>query len=100
MTGGGLYTSRADIYCRHSAVGTTSGITGVSCDAAADLPLTGFCTEHETQLLHLASDPTNNGWPGNSIFPAAITCIWTDNTGTAVNTLTTSQAHICCIKHP
>jgi hypothetical protein len=97
---GGLYASRADIYYRASAVGTTTGIVRVSCDSNLDLPLSGACTEGEATSLHLCIEPAISFWPGaNPTTPAAYVCTWCA-AGLVVNTVPTGQAHIVCIKHP
>lgn len=97
---GGLYASRADIYYRSSAVGTTTGSVSVSCDANADLPLSGSCTESETTALHLCLEPGISAWSSASpSVPALFRCVWCSG-GVVVNNVPTAQAHIVCVKHP
>src|SRR6266498_2469855 len=74
---GGFYASRANIYYRQSAVGTTTGIVQVSCDTNLDLPLSGACTEGENTALHLCLPPDLAAWPNaNPSTPAAYVCTW------------------------
>jgi hypothetical protein len=97
---GGLYASRGDIYYRESAMGTTTGIVEVECDAPADLPLSGACTEHETTSLHLCGEPGLSFWPDTSpSVPAAYRCSWCSG-GTVVTNVPTGRAHVVCVKHP
>jgi len=81
-------------------VGTTTGILEVSCDANADLPLTGACTENETTPLHPCVEPQLGSWP-NAIpaVPAIYRCVWCSG-GIQVINVPTAQAHIVCVKHP
>ncbi len=97
---GGLYASRADIYFRQSTIGTTTGEVSVSCDANADLPLSGACTEHESTPLQLCLEPGLSFWPNsNPSSPALYRCVWCSG-GLVVNDVPTAQAHVVCIKHP
>jgi hypothetical protein len=93
--GGGLYTSRADIYCNESAVGTTTGVLIATCDTPDDLPLTGACEESESTPVHLQTNGQIQNWPNsNPSTPAEWMCGWT------TASVPTGRARICCIQHP
>ena len=98
--GGGYYTSRADIYCKTSPLGTTTGTVTVACDTANDLPLAGACSVGGTTPLNIAQNGGLNTWAGSSTQPAEWHCSWSDATGVTVNNVPTGKAEICCIKHP
>lgn len=97
--GGGLYTSRDDIYCNTSPIGTTNGNVSAACDTPEDLPLTGSCANHETKALNLSTNGFIENWPGRSTAPASWLCSWSGLDGVVVNVVPTAKASICCIRN-
>ena len=103
-TGGGLYTSRANVYCNVATMGLgppPPTFVIAQCNNDVDLPIVGSCAANNVSagstLTLLFNGPVS--WNANSTGPAAWSCAWADTTGGQVN-VPQGQATICCVTHP
>lgn len=96
--GGGLYTSREDLYCVRET-GTTSGSLSVSCEEVWDLPVSGRCGGSGSSQATVLRINTSESWdiPTGR---AAWSCDWA-----LAETMTVpsggfplAQAEICCVR--
>jgi hypothetical protein len=108
-SGGGLYTSRNNVYCRQAVMANDPSVwtLSVSCLSDKDLPLTGSCegtppynvsTSTQTPIYLVLNSP--GFWEGENLgHPATWDCAWFNNKQQAVN-VPDAHANICCIAHP
>lgn len=97
--GGGLYTSREDLYCVRATGSSAAGDLAVQCEDVADLPISGRCG--------------GSGWSQATVLRVNASEYWDDPAGKAgwrcdwalVSTMTAppggfplAQAEICCVR--
>lgn len=100
--GGGLYTSRQDVYCKQAMGARSDAGYGlrVACDDPNDLGLIGSCEGVSTPNSFLVSNaPGGWGDTAGSSFPPDWSCRWTFDPGPGPAELPLATANICCIKH-
>lgn len=108
MTGGGLYTRRADLYCETSeASGFGRGNGSVSCRRPQDIAISGGCLQDATVRIFspgeisLASSGPKFWAAGSS---ASWDCRWTSTSPSAPQNTYWADggmvATICCITTP
>lgn len=99
--GGGLYTSRNDVYCNTvmMTANPTAFTVRAACNTDLDLPLAGSCEAPGTIALNLTTNGPNL-WAGQNVGnPAYWECGWTPPGGAATNA-PGALATICCVKRP
>lgn len=104
--GGGLYTSRNNVYCVSEAMPADAGVDTViaKCRSDRDLPLVGSCdpspgVSFPISPFYLAVNEPGL-WEGMSPGrPADWTCVWVNERNTPIN-MPGSRANICCIAVP
>jgi len=96
-TGGGLYTSRDDVYCNVSGVNNGGNVVA-ACNTELDLPLSGSCEPSSVNAIVTESRPV--GWPTFPGLPASWQCQFSAPGGGVIGTGTPGGAYICCVKHP
>lgn len=95
-TGGGLYTSRDDVYCTYSTEHTgMGGAVAVSCKKESDLPLSGGCEPYAAGTLIFRSQPVD--WFTSPGYPASWECHFATSGGSVGEP---GVARICCVNHP
>lgn len=101
--GGGLYTSRNDVYCNTAIpADMPSGASTLvaQCDTPRDLPLSGFCSQIDRDGANTRTRAADWGL-ANSTLPASLFCEWSiANTGIPLSQLPRAEAQICCVKNP
>jgi len=98
--GGGIYTSRDDVYCNTAVGSDNTGTLTASCSAPADLPLSGSCySAQDNVAVVLTSQP--DGWaPASTTISAGWLCVFGKN-GIRLNTpFASAAAVICCVRRP
>lgn len=102
-TGGGLYTSRQDVYCKQllGARADAGFVLEVECNDPADPPLIGSC-DGVTDPNAMLSTNRPGGWGDttSSLAKSTWICTWTfPSQGVTPAELPGATANICCIKH-
>lgn len=98
LTGGGLYTTHADVYCNEVTMAPLFNNTPTAvaqCDDVDDLGLSGSCSGTATAEAYLHENRPNV-WSSVGT-KAEWRCSWPFRTGTPV-ALTDIKATICCIR--
>lgn len=99
--GGGLYTSRQNVYCK-KAMGAQAAAAyrmQLECDSPKDLPLTGSCEGVNEANAHLVGNaPTGWGKDASLQSTAGWQCAWAFNPGPGPAELPQATVHLCCIQ--
>jgi hypothetical protein len=103
--GGGLYVSRANVYCDTTLVSDAPPLSTAliaSCRMPKDLPLSGSCAQANRDDAVLDTALADD-WEvtGVTAFPATFRCAWA-HAGVAIrlDTVPGARAQICCIAVP
>jgi hypothetical protein len=108
LTGGGIYTSRNDVYCDTVSMPNNPAVYRVTatCRTVSDLPLTGWCdlvssllpAATKATLILEGQGPTN--WQGaGGADKADWSCSWANASNSYVNAVG-ATASICCVSNP
>ncbi len=103
----GVYNPRGDMYCNsNSATSSNAGFgvyASVACSAAEDLPVSGGCIpgSNGPGVALVVDHPAF--WDSAAGDKAQWQCMWSldpNSSASLVASMLSSQATICCIKHP
>jgi hypothetical protein len=98
--GGGLYTTRNDVYCNKALTSDALGVLRVSCSAPADLPLSGGCFSVDDRVAVVLRSE-QDGWEGvSSTIAAGWRCEFGKNGILLSTPFAGAAATICCVKSP
>lgn len=103
--GGGLYTSRSQVYCNAvqgvppTQIGVVSGAMVAQCDKVEDLPLVGSCwVRNPTTLSVEENEPDSwDNSEGGASSPAGWSCSFRKAVGQPDSVYADAVARVCCV---